>query len=376
MHEGWCNARLGDVVHLSKSRVDPRQLGDKLLTHFSIPSLDSTGLPVVEPASAIASHKFRVDFDSVLVSMLNPRIPRIWLARGAVDVVCSTEFAVLSPNTPGLLVEFLRLYCESETFTSELQQRAVGTTGSRQRTKSGELLDITLTLPPLDVQRRIVELVASMDENVLCLRREEQRASSMLNVCRTQLLRAASDGPKVRLGDIAECSWGNTSLTKTVYTVSGATAFSASGPDGKVSVGEMEGPAVILSAIGARCGGTWLADGEWTAIKNTIWFRSARSEVDTEFLYWASHDPDFFPKRGQAQPFISLGDVRAREVVLPSLAEQKRISTLLRIQDSLRQSLTSERERLSELRSSLLSLLLAGSIVVPSSFRQATGEGA
>jgi len=75
---------------------------------------------------------------------------------------------------------------------------------------------------------------------------------------------------EVELGEVCEIDWGNTSITKKSYVLDGYPTFSASGKDGFLKDYEFEGDAVILSAIGARCGKCFLTEGKWNAIKNTI----------------------------------------------------------------------------------------------------------
>src|ERR1051325_5213765 len=87
------------------------------------------------------------------------------------------------------------------------------------------------------------------------------------------------------LTEIAKTEWGNTSITKAAYVESGFPAFSATGPDGLLPTAEWEGPAVVLSAIGARCGKCFYADGRWTAIKNTIVIQADRSRLSHKFLF-------------------------------------------------------------------------------------------
>jgi type I restriction enzyme S subunit len=133
----------------------------------------------------------------------------------------------------------------------------------------------------------------------------------------------------VRLGEVADVNWGDTKTTKASYVGSGFLAFSASGPDGFLPWSDFDRVGIVLSAIGAACGKTWLAKGKWSCIKNTIRFFSTDPEVDTEYLYWATRDPATWPQRGSAQPFISQGDARNVEVLLPSLSEQRGIAAML-----------------------------------------------
>ena len=131
------------------------------------------------------------------------------------------------------------------------------------------------------------------------------------------------------LGEIADVTWGDTSTTKAAYVESGFPAYSASGRDGYLPHADFHRTGIVLSAIGANCGKTWLARGDWSCIKNTIRLWSTDQGVDTEFLYWATLDPESWPKRGSAQPFISQGDARSVRVTLPPLEEQRAIARVL-----------------------------------------------
>ena len=139
---------------------------------------------------------------------------------------------------------------------------------------------------------------------------------------------------EVALGDVVEISWGDTTTTKASYTDSGYLAYSASGPDGFLPHFDHGQPGVVISAIGAQCGKTWLAGSQWSCIKNTMWFRS-KSEHLTDYLFYATSSPGFWPRRGAAQPFISLADAKATRVRLPPVSDQAKIANLLRSIDDL-----------------------------------------
>ena len=133
----------------------------------------------------------------------------------------------------------------------------------------------------------------------------------------------------VRLGDVADVRWGDTSTTKDKYVPDGYTAYSASGPDGFLPYADYEKTGVVLSAIGSQCGKTWLARGKWSCIKNTIRFFSTTEDVITEYLYWATRDPNIWPSKGSGQPFISQGDARDLCVRIPPLSDQREIASIL-----------------------------------------------
>jgi len=155
--------------------------------------------------------------------------------------------------------------------------------------------------------------------------------------------------PVVPLGEVADVNWGDTSVTKKSYTDDGFTAYSATGADGKLPYFDHDREGVVLSAIGARCGKTWFASGKWSTIKNTIRFWSERSDLDNRFLYWLTADPDFWPRRGAAQPFITIGDARSIKIPLPTLEEQKQIAGILDQADALRRLRTRALDKLNTL---------------------------
>jgi type I restriction enzyme S subunit len=137
------------------------------------------------------------------------------------------------------------------------------------------------------------------------------------------------------LGDVATVSWGDTTTTKAAYAVDGFPAYSAAGLDGALPYADHSEPGVVVSAIGARCGKTWFTPRQWSCIKNTLWFRAQPESACTRFLYYATSDPDSWPRRGAAQPFISLTDARKMRIPLPPLPAQRKIAAVLSAYDDL-----------------------------------------
>lgn len=134
----------------------------------------------------------------------------------------------------------------------------------------------------------------------------------------------------VELDEICTVDWGNTSLTKSIYSLDGFPAFSAAGQDGFTDFYEHEGDAIILSAIGARCGKCFWASGKWTAIKNTIVIKSRKgSKVDLSYLFYLVNDERFWPRSGTSQPFIGIGHAKKQQIPLPPFPEQRAIAHVL-----------------------------------------------
>lgn len=105
-------------------------------------------------------------------------------------------------------------------------------------------------------------------------------------------------------------------------------AYSASGPDVWVAAADYKEPGVVVSAVGARCGKTFMADGEWTAIANThVLIPSAA--INARWLWYRTNDESFWIKAGSAQPFVKVKETLLRPCKIPPLPEQQRIARIL-----------------------------------------------
>lgn len=142
--EGWRVFAFGDVAQQGKGSVNPSISPKDTFTHYSLPAFDVGQTPIMEFGEAIKSNKCPVPDGSVLVSKLNPHIPRIWLVDVAGEkAVCSTEFIVWSPRAPANSA-FVYCLASSAEFNSAMRQLVTGTSNSHQRVKPEQLRDIRI----------------------------------------------------------------------------------------------------------------------------------------------------------------------------------------------------------------------------------------
>ena len=104
--------------------------------------------------------------------------------------------------------------------------------------------------------------------------------------------------------------------------------YSASGPDIWVPVAKYNQSGVVISAVGARCGKTFLAQGEWTPIANTHALIPS-PEINVRWLWYLTNNEDFWIRGGSAQPFVKVKDTLMQPVAIPPLDEQQRIVSIL-----------------------------------------------
>lgn len=171
---------------------------------------------------------------------------------------------------------------------------------------------------------------------------------------------------RATLGDLVSTKSGNSKLIKGKLHGEPAKgrvqAYSASGPDVWCDSAEWDGPGVVLSAVGARCGKAFLADGHWTAIANTH-VLVPRGGVSTRFLWYRLNDESFWVKGGSAQPFVKMKASKELPIPLPPLAEQERIVAAIEEHlshlDAAEASLYRAQHNLDRLRSSALASMFA-----------------
>ena len=181
--------RMGELVLLSKSGVNPGSTPDALFNHFSLPAFDSGAMPIVEPGSLIGSNKFVMPTGAVLFSKLNPRIPRIWAPSHIPNnAVCSTEFLVLIPRD-GIDRAFLAATCRSEAVSYQMALHAIGTTGSHQRINPSQAMTIEVRIPiDKPEQAAIAAVLSDMDAEIAALEDKLAKARNVKQGMMQELL--------------------------------------------------------------------------------------------------------------------------------------------------------------------------------------------
>jgi type I restriction enzyme S subunit len=177
----WREVTIGDLVWLHDQQITPASAPAELFYHYSIPAYDSGQRPALETGSAIGSNKFVVPRGAVLVSKLNPRLPRVW----APDIpdkaraVASTEFLVLRPRDD-VDRRFLKYLMLSPAVRSAMEARVTGTSGSHQRVPPSDLLSISVEIPvDLQEQRAIAHILGTLDDKIELNRRMSQTLEAM-----------------------------------------------------------------------------------------------------------------------------------------------------------------------------------------------------
>ena len=130
----WRAYTLADLACRHTQSIVPSKRLDSLFELFSIPAYDAGKTPTLEPGAAIKSSKTIVPQGSVLLSKLNPDIPRVWMPNqsSGTTQICSTEFLAFTPSAPANSSLLFSLFSDG-AFRTKLQSMVTGTSKSHQR---------------------------------------------------------------------------------------------------------------------------------------------------------------------------------------------------------------------------------------------------
>lgn len=191
------SAVVADLVEHVRIAMSPDSFAD-VVAHYSLPAFDAGQTPERDSPDAIKSNKFALTEPCVLVSKLNPRIPRIWNLYALPDemAVASTEFVVLVPRKVSTSELWAAL--RAPGVSTELQSLAAGTSGSHQRVKPAELLSVKVK-DPRRLPDIVRDLIGALGGIVNARRLENVRVAQT----RDELLPLLMSG-KVRVRDAEE----------------------------------------------------------------------------------------------------------------------------------------------------------------------------
>ena len=161
--DDWEEMPLSSIAEHKKINIRPDQNPEVLYNHYSIPAFDNGKHPVKELGSEIKSNKYQVIANSILISKLNPRFPRVWAIGNLLDYnsICSTEFQVIFPLKAEYF-SFIYFFLISKPVADELTGAAGGTSGSHQRVKPEDIFNLKFQMP---AKQKIDDFNSIISEN-------------------------------------------------------------------------------------------------------------------------------------------------------------------------------------------------------------------
>jgi type I restriction enzyme S subunit len=166
--EDWDIRPANELFQIKKDSFDPdNTCSDTDVVLYSMPAFDAGNEPIRTPVSNVGSKKYHVPENTLLFPKLNIRKRRFWRVKHSYDrkAVCSTEFWPLVPQK-SVLLDFYRYYFDSYEFMSNPKVTSSSSTNSHKRVNQKSFEKVRLPVPPLAEQRRIAEILSTVDEQI------------------------------------------------------------------------------------------------------------------------------------------------------------------------------------------------------------------
>lgn len=388
--EGWTHVRFGDVVrNKNLTTKDPEKDGlDRIvgLTH-----LDSESLSIVRWDSLEGETSFSRAFAAGDVLFGKRRAYQRKVGVPDFAGICSGDILVFESKDSLLLQEFLPYIVQSDAFF----ERAVGTSAGSlsPRTNWTQLARFEFALPPIEEQKRIVEVLSEMDTAIEANRIAATAAEVSRQSAIDHFLSLRHSGvEQTDLGSICDFQTGPAfksgvfrSTTDGPVIVRGANI----GPDGlrwdetfrwpKDDVGAYSDFLLESGDVCLAMDATFAADGrmrkgvitapDLPALVNQRVARLRPTPTcPTEFIEAVLDSRAAVlhltnKQTGAFAPHVSGGDIRSVPVALAPGPERERFLALLRNFDALVVGLAARLRSLLSLRMSLREALLGGADV-------------
>ncbi|WP_289018203.1 restriction endonuclease subunit S [uncultured Ornithinimicrobium sp.] len=394
MRDGWETVPLGQVT---TQVIDPIPIAhDKTYSNLGL-RMYAGGVFEREAKSGAqikASRLFRVRSGQFIYNRLFAGGGSFGLVRPEHEHgVVSNEFPVFDLDPNRLLPEYLYLHFQQPSTWETVAEQCIGTTQTRLRWKEDRFRAYPVALPPLDEQRRIVDLIGALDDTIATLSDGIDKAGSARGFLLQGLLhRLSSDTPSLPLGELGEFTRGRR-FTKADYVEEAGlgcihygqvhTHFGSVATETLTFIPETMKPRMRLASPGDVVVAATSENAEDLG-KATVWMGNDEIAVHDDCQIFRHRlDPRFASHLFATEAFnrqklqyaagtkvtrIS-GDNLARITVpVPDSTDQQRIGQTMSDLDDTLSAMRGSRSRLRSLRSNLLTALLSGEHEIPESY--------
>ena len=365
MRKGWIETTLGEIAdYINGYPFKPDDLGDQGLPVIRIKQLLDPEEQLDRSLVKVPERCVLNDGD-VVFSWSGTLAVRVW-NRGPA-LLNQHLFRVI--EKPGVIKEWLPLVIDHAI--EELGEKSHGTT-MKHITKS-TLLPHAVTLPPIDIQKRIVDLMSAVDEYIAALQRQADAARTARNAVLHELLTTGGDDwVETTLGEVITLEYGKP-LKAESRDGKGFPVFGSAGEVGYHSDPLVNQAPVIIVGRKGTAGAVWWSDVPCSVI-DTAYYVVPKCDSDLRFLYFILEFLNLPSLNAQTGvPGLNRDRAYSSQVLMPPLETQRRIVEIVSSVDDLIHETETAINESKALRSGLLSDLLSGHHGIPDSYDRLLG---
>jgi type I restriction enzyme S subunit len=383
---------IGDVAAINPENVD-RSVGAREISYIDLASVKSEvgvisdSVQRLRCAEAPSRAKRLVRTGDLLVATVRPYL-RGFARIGAEyeEAVASTGFAVLRPRVEGIEPGFLWAYLRTDAFVDQLVARQTGSNYPAVRPQ--DVAEARLPLPPRREQRRIADLLSTLDEVIERVSTQALLLKKLRNAARGHL-----------------CSKGDCYPVREVASFASGVAFPVieQGRQGEFpffKVSDMNADGNERRLFSAA---NWLDEEQMSRLKAKLWPEGTvvfpkvgaalktekrrllvrPSAFDNNVMGLLPHPEVVLPyylflamegvrlselSQEGAVPSVNQRLIGEIEIAVPSMSQQRRaVETMGELEESA-EALSAHQRRLRSLREALLESLISADHQIPESY--------
>ena len=380
MRDGWKRVAISDLCIMIKRGQAPSYTESKSVTVLNQKCVrdgrlnlafsrqtDANLKPVNEWAYLNAS-------DTLVNSTGVGTLGRVAFVRNLSEpTTVDSHVTIVRPDSKKVEPSFLGLSLNFRE--ADIEGLAAGSSGQTELSREA-LGNLIITLPTLPEQKRIVDLISSVDTYIETLQQQLESAKNSRNAVLHELLTTGSDDwIEHKLIDMFEIYQPQT-IAKSLMSEDGEfIVFGANGPIGRYHEFNHDEPEVVVTCRGATCGTINMTPPKTWITGNAMVVSPKTSGVSKEFLYWALIAGVDIQSviSGSAQPQITREGLAPVKIKIPPLSRQVEIVDLISGFELNISHLEESLHKTKTLRSGLLSDLLSGEHEIPVTYDKVMG---
>ncbi|MDG2539824.1 restriction endonuclease subunit S [Dyella jiangningensis] len=369
---GWRPVKFGDVVRQCKEKADPETSG--LERYIAGDHMDTDDLRLRrwgEIGTGYLGPAFHMRFRPGQVLYGSRRTYLRKVAVADFEGICANTTFVLEPkNLRELLPEFLPFLMQTESFSAFSVKNSKGSVNPY--INFSDLQRFEFSLPPMEEQRRFVELIGSITQLEEVLRAAEHEADRLQKAAMQDLLDAdLNDWPTKSIGQIFKVTTGGTPSRNEARFWNGDVPWVKTG---EVNYHLIESTEECITAEGLRGSSAKLCPpnsvlvalygqgptrgrvgilGIEAAVNQACAAIYPSDDYDPRFVYYYLSSKYLSLRamaQGAAQPNLNLAMIKGFSVPTPTLDEQKAAVASIDAVARAKAEILRRRERTAELK--------------------------
>jgi type I restriction enzyme S subunit len=373
MKSKWKTKRLGDISTINYGYTAKASFNkaDSLflrITDIQDNFVDWKTVPYCS-ISEIDYEKYKLIDNDIVFARTGATTGKSYLIKKPPKSVAASYLIRLRLTDCDILPEFIAKYFQTPTYWNDI---SLGIVGSAQGGfNASKLSDLIIPVPPIEEQKRIVEILDKAFEGIA--QAEANTRRNLINA------RELFDSYLEKI--LTDCRWETKQISECFRVKSGNflpknkmnnfgefKVYGGNGVAGQHDQFNLEGKNILIGRVGAKCGNIKTINAKIWLTDNALYISEFLVDFDLDFLSFVLERADLGKTANQtAQPVISYTTIKSVFISYPKATEQQKtiVKKVYKIKDCLQdleKIYQRKLEAIAELKQSILEKAFTGQL--------------